>query len=165
MLIGNPADQVLREPAPEDLEILENKVHFLERTALDTLRPEANIKVTIPDGFDRMLEHIAVHHYFMGLDLKRDISEQEAVADWYDHVYLPIINIIRDTNILKEFPEKTEGDLYLWVLDHQHYLAEEEGAPLQSPEDAARTFLEKKNKKPVRSEKKTRFTQSKSEKK
>jgi hypothetical protein len=150
---------------PEDLEILENKVHFLERTALDTLRPEANIKVTIPDGFDRMLEHIAVHHYFMGLDLKRDISEQEAVVDWYDHVYLPIINIIRDTNILKDFPDKTEGDLYLWVLDHQHYLAEEEGAPLQSPEDAVRTFLEKKNKKPVRPTKKTKTTQRKSEKK
>jgi len=150
---------------PEDLEILENKVHFLERTALDSLRPEANIKVTIPDGFDRMLEHIAVHHYFMGLDLKRDISEQEAVVDWYDHVYLPIINIIRDTNILKDFPDKTEGDLYLWVLDHQHYLAEEEGVPLQAPEDAARAFLEKKNKKPVRPTKKTKTTQHKSEKK
>ena len=135
---------------PEDLEILEDKVHFLERTVLDTLRPDANIKVTIPDGFERMLEHIAVHHYFMGLDLKRDISEHEAVADWYDHVYMPIINVIRDTNILKEFPEKTEGDLYLWVLDHQHYLAEEEGIPLQSPETAARMFLDNKDKKVVR---------------
>jgi hypothetical protein len=139
---------------PEDLEILEDKVHFLERTSLDSLKPDANIKLTIPDGFERMLEHIAVHHYFMGLDLKRDITEQEAIADWYDHVYMPIINVIRDTDILKEFPEKTEGDLYLWVLDHQHYLAEEEGIPLQSPETAARVFLEKKNKRPVHPKKK-----------
>src|SRR5215212_9840642 len=49
----------------EDLEILETKVNFLERTSLDDLIPEANIKVTIPDGFERMLEHIAVHRYFM----------------------------------------------------------------------------------------------------
>lgn len=139
---------------PEDLEILEDKVHFLERTSLDTLKPDANIKLTIPDGFERMLEHIAVHHYFMGLDLQRDISEHEAVADWYDHVYMPIINVIRDTDILKDFPEKTEGDLYLWVLDHQHYLAEEEGVPLQSPETAARVFVEKKDKKPARTKKK-----------
>jgi hypothetical protein len=148
---------------PEDLEILEDKVHFLERTALDSLRPDANIKLTIPDGFERMLEHIAVHHYFMGLDLQRDISEQEAIADWYDHVYMPIINVIRDTDILNEFPEKTEGDLYLWTLDHQHYLAEEEGVPLQAPEMAARTFLENKDKKPARSKKKT--SSKKSEKK
>ncbi|HLO18223.1 MAG TPA: hypothetical protein VK206_25550, partial [Anaerolineales bacterium] len=76
----------------EDLEILENKVNFLERTSLDRLRPQANIKVTIPDGFDRMLEHIAVHRYFMGLDWKRDISEEEAVAHWYDNVYMPIVS-------------------------------------------------------------------------
>lgn len=61
---------------PEDLEILEDKVHFLERTSLDALIPEANIELTIPDGYDRMLEHIAVHRYFMGLDWKRDISEE-----------------------------------------------------------------------------------------
>ncbi|MFN8387022.1 MAG: hypothetical protein U0X92_11445 [Anaerolineales bacterium] len=126
---------------PEDLEIIEDKVHFLERTALDTLKPDAYIKLTIPDGFDRMLEHIAVHGYFMGLDLKRDITDEEAVIDWYDNVYMPVIQVIRETGILREFPEKTEGDLYLWVLDHQHYLAEEEGVPLQPPQEAARLFF------------------------
>ena len=126
----------------EDLEILEDKVHFLERTSLDRLIPDANIQLTIPDGFERMLEHIAVHRYFMGIDWKRDISEEEAIRHWYETVYLPVINIIRDTDILKEFPGKTEGDLYLWVLDHQHYLVTEEGAPLQMPEDAARRFVE-----------------------
>jgi hypothetical protein len=126
---------------PEDLEILGEKVHFLERTHLDDLRPKAKIQLTIPDGFDRMLEHIAVHRYFMGLDWKRDISEEEAVAHWYDGVYLPIIKVIRSSRILKEFPGKTEGDLYLWTLDHQHYLAEQKGQPLQPPDEAARDFI------------------------
>ncbi|NWG06969.1 MAG: hypothetical protein HXY35_09835 [Chloroflexi bacterium] len=134
---------------PEDLEILHDKVHFLERTSLDRLVPGANIKLTIPDGFERMLEHIAVHRYFMGLDWKRDISEEEAVRHWYETVYLPVVNVIRDTDILKEFPGKTEGDLYLWVLDHQHYLAEKENIPLQPPEEAARTFVEAGVKKPL----------------
>jgi hypothetical protein len=127
---------------PEDLEILGDKVRFLERTALDHLRPDANIKLTIPDGFDRMLEHIAVHRYFMGIDLKRDISEQEAVTHWYDTVYLPIVRIIRENEILSDFPGKTEDDLYLWALDHQNYLAESEGQALQPPEEAAREFIE-----------------------
>jgi hypothetical protein len=133
----------------EDLEILGTKVNFLERTSLDSLRPDANIKVTIPDGFDRMLEHIAVHRYFMGLDWKRDISEEEAVAHWYDTVYMPVVNVIRDTNILKEFPGKTEGDPYLWVLDHQHYMVAE-GESLQPPETAARIFIDEEVKKPAR---------------
>jgi hypothetical protein len=126
---------------PEDLEVLESKVNFLERTSFDILLPQAYIKLTIPDGFDRMLEHIAVHRYFMGLDLKRDITEEEAIIHWYETVYEPVIKLIRDTDILKEFPGKTEGDLYLWVLDHQHYLAAKEGAPLLPPEEAARAFF------------------------
>jgi hypothetical protein len=133
----------------EDLEILGTKVNFLERTSLDSLRPDASIKVTIPDGFDRMLEHIAVHRYFMGIDWKRDISEEEAVTHWYDTVYMPVIQVIRDTDILKEFPGKTEGDLYLWVQDHQHVLVEA-GEALQPPEAAARIFVDDGAKKPAR---------------
>jgi hypothetical protein len=132
---------------PEDLEILENKVNFLERTSVDELVPEADIKLTIPDGFDRMLEHIAVHRFFMGLDWKRDISEEEAIRHWYDTVYMPIVRVIRETGILDEFSNKTEGDLYLWVLDHQRYLVEQ-GEALQPPEEAALNFQDAvKNKK------------------
>jgi len=127
---------------PEDLEILGEKVHFLERTGLDRIRPEADIKLTIPDGFDRMLEHIAVHRYFMGIDEQREISEDEGVAHWYDVVYMPIVGLIRESKILEEFPGKTEGDLYLWVLDRQHYLTEHEGQAMQPPDQAARDFIE-----------------------
>ncbi|HMZ07037.1 MAG TPA: hypothetical protein PK078_05405 [Anaerolineales bacterium] len=133
---------ITQDIRPEDLEILGSKVDFLERTGLDKLRPDANIKLNIPDGFTRMLEHIAVHRYFMGLDYKRDISEHEAVEHWYDTVYLPIVSLIRDSGLLEEFPDKTEGDLYLWTLDHQHYLYKEEGQPLQPPETAAKQFIE-----------------------
>lgn len=127
---------------PEDLEVLGAKVDFLERTNLDALRSDINISLTIPDGFSRMLEHIAVHKYFMGIDFKRDISEQEAIEHWYDNVYMPIVSIIRQSKLLDDFPEKTEGDLYLWTLDHQHYLYKEHGRPLQKPEIAALEFIE-----------------------
>lgn len=126
---------------PEDLVILGEKVDFLERTRLDELRPDSRVRLTIVDGFERMLEHIAVHRYFMGIDLKRDISEKEAVTHWYDTVYLPVVKVIRQSGVLSEFPGKSEGDLYLWVMDRQHYLAESEGQNLQPPADAAREFL------------------------
>jgi hypothetical protein len=126
----------------EDLEILGEKVEFLERTALDRIRPKANIKLTIPGGFDRLLEHIAVHRYFMGIDLQRDITEQEAVAHWYDKVYLPIVGVIRRSGVLRDFPGKTEGDLYLWVLDRQRELSTK-GRALMPPARAARDFIDK----------------------
>jgi hypothetical protein len=127
---------------PEDLEILGAKVEFLERTGLDRLRPEARIELSVPDGYSRMLEHIAVHRYFMGLDQQRDVPESEAVAHWYDTVYLPILKVIRDRGILEEFPGRTEGDLYLWVLDHQRFL-HDHGKELSPPEEAAEEYVKR----------------------
>jgi hypothetical protein len=130
---------------PEDLVILGEKVQFLERTHLDRLRPKARVRLTIPGGFDRMAEHIAVHRYFMGLDLKRDISDEEAVSHWYDTVYLPIVKVIRQSEILRDFRGRTEADLYLWVLDHQRYLAQADGQSLHAPEEAAREFIDSRD--------------------
>jgi hypothetical protein len=89
-----------------------------------------------------MLEHIAVHRYFMGLDEQRDISEEEAVIHWYETVYLPVVRVIREQDILRAFPGKTEGDLYIWVMDHQHFL-HEQGQDLSSPEVAAVQYLQR----------------------
>ncbi len=127
---------------PEDLVILGEKVEFLERTHLDKLRPRSRVRLTIVGGFDRMAEHIAVHRYFMGLELKRSISEEEAVTHWYDTVYLPIVKVIRQSRILSAFPGRTEEDLYLWVLDRQQYLSQAEGQAPLPPEAAARDFID-----------------------
>src|SRR5690349_16468218 len=107
---------------PDDLELLGGAVEFLERTGLDRVRPGALIAVTILGGYERMLEHIAVHRYFMGLDFQRDVGETEAVEHWYDTVYLPVVQVVRRDDILKAFPRRTEADFYLWVMDHRHYL-------------------------------------------
>lgn len=126
---------------PEDLEILGAKVEFLDRTGLDRLRPQARLDVTILGGYERLLEHIAVHRYFMGLDFRRDISEAEAVAHWYDEVYSPVVNVIRESGLLEAFPGKTEADLYLWIIDHRHYLVEQGLAELVEPGQMAEEFV------------------------
>lgn len=126
---------------PDDLEILGARVEFLERTGLDQLRPGAPVDVTILGGYDRMLEHIAVHRYFMGLELRRDVPEAEAVAHWHDTVFVPITTVIGEADILKAFPGRTAADLYLWVLDHRHYLVERGQADLVEPGRAAEEFL------------------------
>lgn len=123
---------------PDDLEILGEKVMFLEKTGLDRLRPDADIELTILGGYERMLEHIAVHKYFMGLDFKRDVGDEEAVTHWYDTVYLPLVEAIRRAGILPKFSKRTEGDLYLWVIDHQHFLREFQ--PDITPDEAAENF-------------------------
>ncbi len=126
---------------PDDLEILGAKAEFLERTSLDQLRPEARIDVSILGGYDRLLEHIAVHRYFMGLDFQRDIAEPEAIGHWYDSVYLPVIDVVHTSPLLRAFPGRSEADFYLWVMDHRHYLVEHGQADLVDPGQAAAEFV------------------------
>ena len=132
-----------------DLEIKGEYTRFLERTRLDELRPDQRIEFTIGGGYERLLEHIAVHRYFMGLGQQRFIPEDEVVCDWYDHVYLPLVHIIREKDILADFPGRTETDLYLWVMDHQHYLRERFG-PVVGTEQAAEHFADHYTTRPIK---------------
>jgi hypothetical protein len=132
-----------------DLEILGEYADFLERTQLDQLRPEQTITFTIAGGYEALLEHIAVHRYFMGLEQQRDIPEDEAVMHWYDTVYLPVVQLIREQNILADFPSRTESDLYLWVMDHLRYLRETIG-PKVDAATAALEFTEEYSEQPAR---------------
>jgi hypothetical protein len=127
---------------PEDLVILGEQVEFLERTGLDRLRPEASLVITILGGYERLLEHIAVHRYFMGLDFKRDVGDAEAVEHWYDTVYQPVVEVVWRSGLLRAFPGRTEGDFYLWVMDHRHYLVEQGKADLVEPGRAAEEFVQ-----------------------
>lgn len=107
----------------EDLKVLHEYRNFLERTRLDEIRPQARpIRLTIAGGYDELVQHIAVHRFFMGRDLQREVSEEEAVGHWYDMVYTPIVEEIRRQNLLEKFSNRTESDLYLWIVSHLFYL-------------------------------------------
>ena len=136
----------------DDLQILHEYRHFLERTRLDEIRPDQRIRFTIAGGYDQLVEHIAVHRYFMGLDFQRDVSEEEAVAHWYDTVYLPVVEAIREHKVLADFPGRTEADLYLWIIEHLHVLRESEGdvGVGQAAEDFVDHFSERTIKKIAR---------------
>ena len=109
---------------------------FLEQTELGRLRPDHEpILFSKAGRYDVLLEHIRTHQYFLGLNWKRHVAWEEAVADWYDHLYAPTVAEIRESGILKEFQGRTEGDLYLWISDHRYYLSQAIGHDV-GPEEA-----------------------------
>jgi len=121
---------------PDDLILKAEYADFLERTRLDELRPEADLSVTVPGQYRTLEEHIEVHRYFMGLEHEREILYDEAVGHWYDEVYRPVMQVIRQRGILRDFPGRTETDLYLWVSEHRAGLEQELGWEID-PEAAA----------------------------
>ena len=109
----------------DDILLKAEKTRFLQHTHLDGLQSETQVEFTFPGLYDKLEEHIAVHGYFLGKDRQCDICWKEAVNDWYENVYMPLVRIIREQDVLKDFPGRTEADLYLWIMEHRHYLAKE----------------------------------------
>jgi hypothetical protein len=97
---------------------------FLEWTNLQALRPDQRIEFSELGGYLELVRHINAYRYSLGRQLDRAIDRDEAIAGWYDAVYLPIVQVIRDQQALKRFPGRTEADLYRWVMDNRAAIGE-----------------------------------------
>ncbi len=133
----------------DDLIMLQEYAEFLDITKLDVFYPEDDFKFSIAGQYDKLLQHISVHQWFMGEAQKRPIEYEEAVKGWYNDLYKPLIKLIRKHKILNNFPGRTETDLYLWIIEHRWYLGEEKHRSI-SLETAALNFSRKFSRRPFR---------------
>ncbi len=112
---------------PDELLIKEECAYFLEKTHLEKTRPDSKERIdfTVPGGYRRLLNHIELHRYLLEQEQGKPLAEDEATAlqmaaaSWYDNVYLPIIEIVREMDVLKHFPGRSETDLYGWLIQNQ----------------------------------------------
>jgi len=135
----NPDDDL------DDLLIKRGYVAFLEKTHLNTLRPNQHIEMTAPGRYRDLLEHIEVHRFYQNMERSLAIPLEEAVGSWYDNVYMPIVRAIRKQRILRHFPGRTEADLYIWISRWKYELSERYGKPI-SAEEAVDDFIATKRK-------------------
>lgn len=119
----------------------QDALDFLTRTRLVRLRPQARVELTLCGQYEKLLEHIEVHRWFLGIERQRPVGWEEAVTSWYDRVYAPLAGIIHRSGVLREFPGRTTADLYLWVIEHRWFLQQagllDEHKPL---EDSVRDY-------------------------
>lgn len=120
---------------PDGLIVKVEYLDFLEKTGIREIFQDLDLSVTVPGQYDRLLDHIEVHRYFMGLEFQREIPYPEALGHWVEQVYLAIVEPLRDRGLLRWFPGRTETDLYLWVSEHRMALESELGWQV-SPEAA-----------------------------
>ena len=125
----------------DDLIIKSEYVAFLEKTHLDELRPKADLTITAPGQYLLLEDQIAHHHRHLQMEKGLTIPYSDAVGNWYDKVYLPVIKVLRGRGVLRDFPQRTESDLYVWITRHQERLKQELGWNL-GPSVAATDFAD-----------------------
>ncbi|WP_025745703.1 DUF4032 domain-containing protein [Kallotenue papyrolyticum] len=123
-----------------DLLLKEEYSDFLEWTNLAKLRPQQRIELSALGGYLELIGHINDHRYYLSQQRGREVSLEEAVSDWYDNVYVPLVEVIRRYDILAQFPGRTEADLALWIMNHRRALAQDSGQD-PGPELATLDYL------------------------
>jgi hypothetical protein len=126
----------------DNLIMVQEYAEFLNTTHLDEYYPKDNFRFSIPGQYEKVLQHISVHQWYMGEAQDHEIPYPEAVKGWYKDLFHPLVKIIRQHKILNNFPGRTEMDLYLWIIEHRWYLGEEMHRSI-SLEAAAVNFAER----------------------
>lgn len=95
---------------------------FIEEYGFDEFMDMDLVKFSSPGMYPEIVNHILVHKYYINEHIKDEIPLVDAAKSWYNKVFLPIVIQIREDGLLRSFPGKTYGDLYLWIVRHWDFL-------------------------------------------
>lgn len=115
--------------------------HLLERLPVDRVLPEVKVEFSDVADYRRLATYVEAHGFRLGQLWRRYVSPEEVLRDWYEYSYRPISEMIREERVLDAFPDRTEMDLYLWILFHRERLALEARDERVSPEAAKDDIL------------------------
>lgn len=121
---------------------------FLEKTGLDRRRPDYNIRFTVSGRYQELQAQIEELRQKLELIDERGVTFEEAADAWYELVYLPAVQIIRESGLPESFPGRTEADLFAWMSLHRDRLGERYGDFDDLP-SLARALMETYREKPV----------------
>ena len=133
-----PVDSALT--ARDLLHKLEHR-HLLERLPIDRVLPEIKVELSDIADYRRLATYIEAHGFRTSQLWKRYVSPEEVLGDWYEYHYRPVAEMIREERVLDAFPDRTELDLYLWIVNHRERLALEARNEKISPRAAKDDIL------------------------
>lgn len=111
----------------DDILIRFRERDFLERTGLAERHPDYDIRFTTCGRYGEFQAQIEAMRQTLEAIDERPVSFEEAADAWYEFVYLPAVQIIRESGLLEAFPGRTEADLFAWMSLHRERLEEEYG--------------------------------------
>jgi hypothetical protein len=121
---------------------------LLERLPIDRVVPELKVELSDVADYRYLATYIEAHGFRLSQLWRRYVSPEEVLRDWYEHSYTPIATMIREERILDAFPERTELDLYLWIIRHRERLALEARDESVTPSTAKDDILRREGRKP-----------------
>ena len=89
------------------------KADFERKTGLYDL-----IELTEVGKFAYLLKQIQEHRLALSQVSGRAVTPAKAARDWHRTIYRPLLKIIESSSLKQAFPERTLGDLYVYITYH-----------------------------------------------
>jgi hypothetical protein len=89
---------------------------FMQESGLSLVRPKAAINPSRPHAYPELLDIVRANGFELMLRRQSVVAPAVAAVDWYDHQYLPALELIKSRGLPDRFPRATDTDLYLRVL-------------------------------------------------
>jgi hypothetical protein len=102
-------------------------VNFMQKTNLAQMHPDHGLRFTTPGQHTELLAQIEDLRQKLSLIDDEEMAYSEAVAAWYEMLYLPAVQIIEDSTLLDDFPGRTKSDLFVWLSQNREALREQYG--------------------------------------
>jgi nucleotide-binding universal stress UspA family protein len=139
---------------PDELIVKAEYAGFLDQTGLSRSKEPVDLRITIPGGYQKLLDEISARRQQMEAEQHREFSLQDAVESWYRDIYLPFAEAVRERGMMRWFPERTVTDLYVWMAEHRRELEKDLGWTIR-PEVAAEAVIQTKSRRASAEESRT----------
>lgn len=100
-------------------ETVENRLYLEKIDFRDKVGIPKVIDFTEPGQSAHLLEQVIMHQHALAEETQQDVGLKEAGSDWYRSIYLPLRTLIKNSGLLRSFPDRTMDDLYLYISTHQ----------------------------------------------
>ena len=139
---------------PDELIIKAEYAHFLEQTGLNKIPEFMDLHITIPGGYQKLLDEICVCRCQIEEEDQKECTLQDSAESWYHEIYLPFAEAVRERGMMRWFPNRTVTDLYVWMSEHRGELEKELGWSIR-PEAAAEAVIHNRSRQATNEESKT----------
>ena len=139
---------------PDELIVKAEYANFLTQTGLNKTKGPIDLKITIPGGYQKLLDEISTRLCQMRQEDQKEPSLADAAENWYREIYLPFAEAVRERGMMRWFPDRTITDLYVWMSRHREELEKGLGWTIR-PEAAAEAVIQTKNRRATAEEAKT----------
>ncbi len=103
----------------DDLLLKVEYADFINQTKIKEYYPNLALIATVPGRYKYLLENIESHRKYLEKQRQKQYSDEEVIKSWVNSVYYPVIEKINLSGLLRDFPDRTETDLFLWLLKHK----------------------------------------------